>query len=251
VFLNNDLQDITGTLGFGLFKKKLNLNLTSGIQTNNLDSKKLSETKRFVGAATANYAPNEKWNFGANYANFTTSTNMTLIPDGPDTLRFVQITSTIGGNAIRTFKQEDKTQTVSANFNSSTALQDGDRMSQIYVGLLSYGLTFKKSKLSSSLSLNYTQSETIANSNVMMGPVLAVSKPFKEGKINVTLSTAYQKLSMDGNNTGNILTGRIASSFKLAKSHALNADAQFANRKITGNSTINEFIINAGYVYTF
>ncbi|HEY8934787.1 MAG TPA: hypothetical protein VIM65_06180, partial [Cyclobacteriaceae bacterium] len=75
-YFNNDMRNITVMPSLRLFKNRLNLNANVGFQENNLDKTRTSTTKRTVGAFNATYVPNEKWNFAANYSNFSSYTNV-------------------------------------------------------------------------------------------------------------------------------------------------------------------------------
>src|SRR5690606_2943659 len=99
-FFNNDLRNITVAPSVRLFDNTLNLTANIGIQQNNLDDTRASTTERKVGSLSANYAPNERWNFVMDYSNFTSYTNIKPQPDpffqNPlDTLNFFQVSQTL------------------------------------------------------------------------------------------------------------------------------------------------------------
>ena len=73
--MNNDLEDITAAFGIQLFKSKVNVNVTGGVQRNNLGNDLLTTTARFIGNATLGWSITQNLNVGLNYGNFTTNTN--------------------------------------------------------------------------------------------------------------------------------------------------------------------------------
>lgn len=254
VFLNNDLEDITANLGFGVLQKKMNVSLTGGFQRNNLDADKQTRTIRIVGSAAVTYAPNEKWNFGVNYSNFTTNTNQTLIREGFDTLRFAQVTSAAGFNATRMFKGDKFNQTVMVMGNYQEAVSNGDRNSQTYLGMTSYNVTYNPIKLTGTLGISYNKALAAGSETDLVGPTLGVSKPLLKNKLNLGLAGSYLNTTINATDAGNITTGRLFATYKVGVHHSFNASYSLVNRNLGNaappvNSTENIGII--GYQFSF
>lgn len=252
VYLNNDLEDVTANLGFGVFKKKMTFSITGGFQRNNLDADKMTRTIRFIGAAGVNYAPNEKWNFGGNYSNFTTNTSQTLIQEGLDTLRFAQVTSSGSINAIRMFKGERFNQSIMGMANYQEAVSNGDRNSQNYLTMGTYTFTINKIKLSTNLSYSYNKSIAAGSETDLTGPTLGLSKPVLNGQMNLGLAGSYLNTSINGSDVGVITTGRLFATYRLGIHHSVNASYSLVNRDIsTLASTSTESIGIVGYQFSF
>ena len=232
VFLNNDLEDITANLGFGVLDKKMNFSLTGGFQRNNLDADKQTRTVRMVGSAAVTYAPNEKWNFGANYANFTTNTNQTLIKEGLDTLRFAQVTTNGGVNATRMFKGTKFNQTVMVMGNYQEAVSNGDRNSQTYLGMASYNVTYNPIKLTGTLGMSYNKSIAPGVETDLTGPTLGLSKPLLKNKLNLGAAASYLNTVINTIDAGVITTGRLFATYKVGAHHSFNASYSMVNRKL-------------------
>lgn len=252
VFLNNDLEDITLGVGFGLLKKKLNTTLSGGFQRNNLDADKVTRTVRLIGSAAIAYAPNEKWNFALNGANFTTSTSMTLIYNGPDTLRFAQVSRNAGINATRAITTSGTKQTIGANFSYQEAITEGNKLSQNFVNALNYNINFTAAKLTGTAVVTYTRSINTAATNEMVGPTIGVAKPILKGKMNVVYAYTYLATIINSQNQGFIMNNKLATNYNINKHNSLMVSANLVNKSVeTTNTSSQEFIVNFGYQFKF
>jgi hypothetical protein len=254
VFLNNDLEDITGNLAFGLIQKKVNVSITGGFQRNNLALDKQTRTVRLIGALAMTYTPNEKWNLGANYSNFTTNTNQAIIREGIDTLRFAQITSATGFNITRMFKGERFTHSVLATGNYQEAVSNGDRNSQTYLAMGGYNVSFNPAKITGVVSISYNKTIAPNTETDLMGPTLGLSKSFFNNKLNTGLAGSYLNTILNKKDAGVITTVRLFAAYKLGAHHAFNASYSVVNRNLGNavppvNST--ESIAIIAYQFTF
>lgn len=69
-FFQNDLRQVTASLGTALFKNKVNLNLTGGWQRNNIKDLRTSTAQRTIGNATVNYASGKAFGMLVTVSNF-------------------------------------------------------------------------------------------------------------------------------------------------------------------------------------
>ncbi len=252
IYLNNDLEDVTSNLSFSVLKRKMNISLTGGIQRNNLDADKMTRTNRLIGALAINYAPNEKWNFGGNYSNFTTNTEQTLVQEGFDTLRFAQVTTSGSLNAARMFNREKTSHTIMGLSNYQEAVSNGDRLSQNYLNMLTYSLVFKKLKLSTNASYSFNKTIAGGIETDLNGPTVGAAKSLLGGKLNAGLSASYLNTKINQAEVGNILTSRVFSNLKIGKHHGFNASYSFVQRDLTTQTEVSrESILIVGYQFTF
>lgn len=252
VFLNNDLEDVTAGINFGLLKKKLNTALSGGFQRNNLDADKVTKTVRLIGSANIAYAPNEKWNIALNGANFTTSTSMTLVYNGPDTLRFAQVSRNAGANITRNISGDKSKQTIGLNFNYQEAITEGDKLSQNFVNALNYNINLTAAKLTGTAVMTYTRSINTAATNEMIGPTVGLAKPLLKSKMNLTYAYTYLATLINGQNQGFIMNNKVACNYNINKHNSFNLSANLVNKKVeTTNSSSQEFIVNFGYQFKF
>ena len=97
VYLNNDFEDLTGNIKYKFFEGKMGFSFTSGLQRNNLNNDKASETLRLISSVNSNYSPKDnKWNLNIGFSNFNSKSTMTAVNLGvSDTMRFAQVTKSI------------------------------------------------------------------------------------------------------------------------------------------------------------
>jgi hypothetical protein len=252
IYLNNDLEDVTANLGFGILKKKMTFSLTGGVQRNNLDADKITRTVRLIGSAGVNYMPNEKWNFAANYSNFTTNTDQTLIQEGLDTLRFAQVTNSGSFNAIRMFKGEKLNHSIMGLANYQEAVSNGDRNSQTYLTMGTYTLTFKKIKLNGNLSYSFNKSIAGGNETDLIGPTLGLNKPLFKEKVSVGVAGSYVNTFINGSAVGVIAALRTFASYKVSDRHSFNANFSLVQRDLNTLATVSKESIGIiGYQFNF
>jgi hypothetical protein len=223
-FFNNDMRNITVAPNFRLFKNKLNIGGSAGVQDNNLDKSKNSTTRRFVGNGTVGYTPGEKWNFSATYSNFSTYTNMRpqndpFFQNQLDTLNFYQVNSSTGITVTHSFggKEVKKNLTVNATYQQAadqqTGTGNGTRNSSFVNGSLAYSQTYTKKGMSISSSVNYNSSNAPGNKTVFYGPNMNISKGLFQKKVQASLGASYNKNTTNGISSSAVWNGRMNFSY--------------------------------------
>jgi hypothetical protein len=197
-FFNNDLENFTLAPSATLWKGKLSLAANTGLQRNNLNGDKLSTTKRWVGALNAAYAPNTKWNFNANYSNFSAFTRQRP-QDNPfyknnlDTLNFYQLTQNAGFGVTHQFASTAVKHVMALTTSYQVTGQDQGRINdanafginqtigapaKVVNGNLSHNMLLTQSKISLGLVLNGNYSEQQGFYTLFAGPGVVASKGF-------------------------------------------------------------------------
>ncbi|MEL7163559.1 MAG: hypothetical protein AAFN92_22570, partial [Bacteroidota bacterium] len=95
-FLNGDWENIRGNLGFGLFKQRLRLQGSLGIQRNNLFEQRAETSRRTIGSLFASLRGSDRWNLSANYSNFNQDHRPSAQVIFNDTLRIASTTENYG-----------------------------------------------------------------------------------------------------------------------------------------------------------
>jgi len=249
VFLNNDLEDLTANLGFGVLQNKMNLALSGGLQRNNIDGEKVTQTLRTIGAINLQYAPYEVWNIGLNYANFSTNTSMSLIVDGIDTLRYAQVTSSYGGNIMRLIKGEKVNQSIMLMINQQAAITNDQRESQTLVASLSETITLTQLKANVAVAISATQTTAAGSQTQMIGPTISASKQLLNGKMAATTAVSYLSNMLNGTSNGNILNTRAGLNYNIGKHHNATLNVAYTSRMLA--ATTSELIANMAYTFSF
>jgi hypothetical protein len=139
-YSNNDFENYTLNMSTSLFSK-VNLSLSGGLQQDDLDNKKSSNTRRLITSANINYNVNEKLNINTSYSGFQTYTRVrSQFEDinriSPyqyiDTLTFTQLTNSLNTNIAYNFaRNEKKQQYLSLNLSYQKA---SDKQTSKYSG---------------------------------------------------------------------------------------------------------------------
>jgi len=144
-YSNNDFENYTINLSSTFFKSKINLSMNTGLQYDNLDEKKNSQTSRYVSAINLGFNISERLSLTTGYSNFSTYTNIRspfedINQPTPiyyvDSLKFTQISESFNASAnIGISKNENAQQNIGimGNYMQSKDKQgEGNNISNIY-----------------------------------------------------------------------------------------------------------------------
>lgn len=206
-YFNNDMRNITIVPSVRLLKGRMNIAGNVGFQQNNLDDTRTSTTKRFVGSTNVTYAPNELWNFAANYSNFSSYTNTRPQIDpyyrnNLDTLNFYQVSETTGLTVVRNLGDKENPQSIMINSSYQKAsdqadYEGGDQQSNFINGNISYSYSLVPSNTTLALSGNIYKNDAAGVKTIYWGPTLSVTKGFLEKVLRATLTASYNETSGD------------------------------------------------------
>lgn len=258
-YFNNDFQNITVSPGIALLKGKLSIAVNTGFQRNNLDKSKFSTTKRWVGSANINFAPNGKWNFSLGYSNFSSFTNVRpqtdpfYIKSPADTLNFYQLSQNANGMMSHNFGKTKTKHTVvlTANYQV-TGQRTGSTESlptKIYNGNLAYSLNFTKTKTALSLGVNANQMESAIATSLYAGPNLTLGQGFLNNTMRTSAGVAYNWGYVNHQTNSSVINSRVSLSYnpKLKKKvfgkPSLTLSAVYTQRFKTSaqSNSFNEF----------
>ena len=258
-YFNDDLQNITLNTGFNFSKIQLNINLTGGVQTNNLDETKPTTVSRTIGGA------NVTWSASAlqltfNYNNFSNNVEYVLNPN-LDSLNAVVATETLAATASYTLKSAGETkhslslaansQVVSApTASAGTGNNTGTRMNTLN---LSYNGAPKGGTFKWTARANYNTNAISGMLTRRIGFGGGVTKQFFDGKVNLRFDNNYF-MSQIAEADQNSLTSRLTVSYKLSAAHNINLNMMYLSRgKTTAGVTesVQEMINTLQYSYRF
>lgn len=268
-FFNNDLENITVKLNQTLFNNKLNVNVNSGLQRDDLDNQKQSKLSRLVASVNLNLRANEKLTLNGSYSNFRAQTqiknqfdfiNEVEQFDNLDTLNFTQISQNIHLNANYNLSQ-NKEKRQSLNFNLSYQSTDEKQdaflievdknNSKFFNGNIGYTISFSEQSLSLTGAFNSTYNTIDTIETIIAGPTLAIVKQFFNKKLRTSFSGAYNTTSTDGTKMGDILNFRLGGNYRYKENHNFNLNLVQLFRNSNTQNTINDFTTTFGYTYTF
>lgn len=215
VYFNNDLENITVNPSFSLFKNKLNLNVSTGYQRNNLDNANASDSKRWIGSANVTAMITKKLNLSANYSNLSSFTRRNPAADpffNPigDTLNFYQLSQNLSstmsysfGDSIRNSLSLTGSYAQSQNitgrledagaFGFNVDVDTSTTPADIYNGVFMHRIALSKQGISIGWSVNGNRSITANQQTTFFGPGINASKRIKKWNLNVNSGVTYNQ----------------------------------------------------------
>lgn len=222
-YFNNDMRNITMVPSVRLFKNRLNLNANVGFQENNLDKTRTSTTKRTVGAFNATYIPNEKWNFAANYSNFSSYTNVRpqvdpFFRNTLDTLNFYQVSRTTTGTVMRNLGGQENPQSIMLTGSYQKAsdvaqYEGGSQQSDFLTMNIAYSYSLVPSNLTLALAGNVYTNNAAGVKSTYWGPTVSATKSFMDKTLRGSLASSYNETSDDNIQASPVLNTRLSFSF--------------------------------------
>lgn len=266
-YFNNDFENITVNASQTIFDNKLNISVNAGIQQDNLNKAKTSEQQRIVSAVNLNYTASERLGLTGSFSNFQSFTNIRdqfdYINqvgdfDNIDTLNYRQVTKSanFGVNYILK-KTETKQHSTNLNlvYQNSVNQQEGETIENgenaFYNGTAAYTLGYPERAMQISLAAN-TSFNTVGeeDTNLTLGPTLAVSKQFFDKQLRTNFSSSYNTSFTNGEQQNNVYNFRLGGNYVWLQKHnfSLNFLTLFRNSDLNSNRDIT---LTFGYSYAF
>jgi hypothetical protein len=206
-YFNNDLENITINANQNLFKNKLNLALSVGLQRDDLNNQKKSTSKRTVSSLNITFKASENLNIDGNYSNFQSFTNsknqfdyinQVSQYDNLDTLNYRQVSQNAGLNIAYLIKNSKE---IRKSINLGLSMQDvvnkqdnltvAGGASSFYNSALSYTVNYPEKGLSILSAFNATYNTADTGDSKIFGPTLGVNKLFFKKKMTSAFSSSY------------------------------------------------------------
>jgi len=249
VYLNNDFQDIQGKSSFRLFKNKVTISSSIGLQKNNLDNAKASEMSRLISSLNLNYIISKKWMLNTSFSNFNSESHMTVV-NTLDTMRYAQVTKN-GNLQLMYSKASDKLRFASAlSGNYQNAKVNGEDNSTIYNGSISLQFGFLKTNLNVTVAMNTSTNITETYELATLGPSIGINKRMLKGKLVTGFTIVGAKTYLDNISDGYILNSKLNAMYRVNKHHSFVINVS-AIQKTSSVVDSQEMITSVGYNYTF
>lgn len=250
-FLNNDMEDITVGVSLPLFRNKLNLSASGGLQQNNLENQNAAQVRRFIFSSSANIAATDRMNIALNYSNFSTSTRQLLIRTDilSDTLEFFQVTKSAMATINYQLSKKNKSSLfLTSNFQDASDNQGNASNFQSANAGYSFALG-KLVQLNTAMSFN--QSESSGFTNMTYGPVIGASRPFFKNKVRSNLSLSLLNSHLNGELESNINNIRWSANYQPGKKHAISLNTFYIHKVSKGEDgqTIQEIRVTLNYSF--
>ena len=257
-FLQTDVERYTFSPAFNSKKGTIQASGSIGFEHDNLQAKKLAQTKRVIGAFSANYAPTQAFGIGVQYANFGI-TQRPGLRSLTDTITIDQVTQSIMLSPRYTLTR-DKAQHTFLYLFSNQSLNDRNRFASQDFGMtninntLSYVLYLTKSGLSIDASAYQVNTTVSVGQSTSLGGSAGINKGFLENRLTTGVSANYSSNSFEGAPGGSTLQMRGTGQYTYSKRHRLRADYVFtSNESATQavNRAFRENLLTLQYAYSF
>lgn len=258
-FFNNDIENLVIAPAFSLFKRKLNLRGSIGLQRDNLRNTRKATSLRTISAINLSYNPVPVFGIDINYNNYSSNQRAGRLPL-IDSLKFFQATTNLG-IMPRLMIMNDKHSHILMLMYNKMKLNDKNALTAQYtendatIVNLNYNLGFNQSALTLLLGFTYNKLQNSIFENSASGFTAGVSKSWLDGKLQSGISNSLiwsgQKGDADKNRT---LNTTVNSSYQINKRHSLRLNVFFIRFMAKGTAqepTFNELKGDFGYVFTF
>lgn len=255
-FLINDIEDISGTAAWRMFKNKLNISTSLGLQTNNLDGNQESEVKRFIGSVNTSVSLANKINISAGYSNFSTSSTLTQFFqqsqfDQIDTLLYLQVTNSVTSSVSYAFGNDNSQKSITLNTSFQNADDNQDSESTFYNGNIGYSTNITDKDFSFSTNINVNSNEVNGLRNLSGGPSAMINKFLLEKKVKLSFSTSVLQTYNSGNLTNTNFINRINGAYQLKNKHTFSLDMSFLKRDAEVESVMSFSEFRGGLTYNY
>jgi hypothetical protein len=256
-FFNNDVENMTLSPSFALFKRKLAVSGSIGLQQDNLRNTKRATSVRTIGNVSITCNPNSKFGFSASYGNYSINQRAGRMP---------LIDTTIVNQATHNFSfmprlfliKPEKSHMVMLVYNLAACRDKNDFTSDFtrftsHIGQLNYILGLTESKWSVNTGLTYTRTSNFAADITGFGCTLGVSKPLLKDKLMMSWNNALTRTDAGQNNAW-VFNSSLSSIYKAGKHHSLRLYIYFTGNYTGSNSvnpSFNELKGDLSYVYAF
>ncbi len=261
-YSNSDFENFTLNLATSLFTK-ISLSLSAGVQQDDLDKKKTSNTRRFIASTNINYNVNEKLNINTSYSGFQTYTRIrSQFEDinriNPyqyiDTLMYTQLTNSLNTNVSYAFARTEKRQrflSLNLSYQKASDNQASKYSGSDFInGNLCYAHTIIPVGLTSSASFNVTDVDAPGAKSLTVGPSISVSKQMLKRTLRPTICLSYNRSYANGAFMNVSFISRLMMNYTYKKRHNLTTSLVFADIKNL-TSVRREFTGTMGYSYNF
>ena len=268
-YFNEDEQNITVAPNLKLFDGKLFMSGNFGLQYNNLDNDRSTDTRHIVYSANIGYNSGKVWSTNLNFSNFNTYTKVKPVSypyytNALDSLNYYQVSRCISMTNAFNFGGEKKakeTISLTTSYQCANMLTEEKltSYSDFYNGALNFSQQFEEIALGWSAYFNANYCDASMTNSLYYGPGASLNKSFVDGKLSTGLSVAYNKNVVKDRDDGGLLNSGLNASYtikpesKKAPTHTFSLNSGFTkylDAMVTGDNKF-ESLTNLTYRVNF
>lgn len=268
-YFNEDEQNITVAPNLKLFDGKLFMSGNFGLQYNNLDNDRSTDTRHVVYSANIGYNSGKVWSTNLNFSNFNTYTKVKPVSypyytNALDSLNYYQVSRCISMTNAFNFGGEKKVKesvSLTTSYQCANMLTE-DKLtsySDFYNGALNFSQQFEEIALGWSAYFNANYCDASMSNSMYYGPGASLNKSFFDGKLSTALSVAYNKNVVKDREDGGLLNSGLNASYTIkpekkgAPTHSFSLNSGFTKylqAMVTGDNKF-ESLTNLTYRVNF
>jgi hypothetical protein len=256
-FFNNDLENLTISPTFGLWKKRIILGGSIGLQRDNLRGSKKSTSTRTIGSALLSFNPNSTFGLDANYSNYGMSQKAGRLPL-VDSTRVRQVNNNLAVIPRLMFNDAKHSHMVMLtylwmNLNDRNPATSEYTQMVTHTAQLTYNLSWVESRWSMTSGLNFIRVINFVGISSNYGISAGGNKTLLEDKLSIGLNGSLMRSDYAGS-MGWVANANLNATYQITSHHNLRLNGYYTGNFFPGGSTIptfNEFKGDLMYVYTF
>lgn len=252
-YLIDDLEQYTINPRLSLFKGKLNLNGSYGLQFNNLSERRAFASSRNIGSVNLNWLASKVFTLAASYSNFAITQSVFRDQVFNDSLLIDQVNHNLNLSPFFTWQSETAFQSLNLNSNYQRLLDNNSftaAFNENYLlnNQIGYTLSLLASQWTFSTGLNHNLFATESLSSSRYGGFAAVSKTLAKNKLDLSLNLSYNRNQQEGNNA-NIYNTNFSAQYRLGKKQSLQLSTYTLLTR--GEQNFSELRMSFGYRVSF
>lgn len=260
-YFNTDVENITMNTSVRLFKKKLAIRGSLGIQNDNLKNNKARSSKRLITSLAFDYKSGKVFGMNGTYSNFSINQFAGNLPLN-DTIKLYQSNRnfsltprlTFAGTGIIQMIQLNMTYMDLIDHNQFTS-ENSEVSSSLF--MLNYIRNYQTLGLNINLGLNRSYLTTAIDKRKMTGISASAGKMLFKNKLNINLMLVNNLINVTSeadNYKGKVFTKGISLYYRPHPKHMFKSNLYFNAVKYPENNlnkSYTESKILFSYVYTF
>lgn len=253
----SDLEAYTVEPSFSLFKNKIRVQGSIGLQHDNLMKNRFATTERTIGSVNMSIQPWPVYGIDLQYSNYGITQRAGIIPLN-DTTRMALVNRNMSC-MNRFMKVNRKTSfmlvalAMYQNLSSLNQFQAAALGNRVFVGNLTANYSFLATGLSFNAGFNYTSTEFQAGESVLAGPTAGIGRSFLKKKLSASASASYMLNYFNSASGGAATNLNLMLMYRISKSHQFITNARFTSNNSSSPVSVpfSELWLSAGYQFNF
>jgi hypothetical protein len=253
----SDLEAFTVEPSFSLFKNKVRLHGSLGLQRDNLLKNRFATTERTIGSVNLSLQPSAVYGLDLQYSNYGITQRAGIIPLN-DTTRMALVNRSFSCmNRFMKVSRKASLMIVALgmyqNLNSVNPFQAAALGNSVLVGNLSVNYSLLATGLNFTAGFNYTSTEFQLGQSVLAGPSAGLGRSFLKKKLSSSLSASYMLNYFNAQSGGAAMNLGLNLMYRISASHQFIANARFTSNQSSSPVSVpfSELWMSAGYQFNF